>query len=1085
MLLRYIPRRALFIGLAAIAMLYTGAGATTNPRLKWKTISTEHFDVHFHEGAEWTGEQVAQIAEEIYGPVTQVYNYEPKRCHLVLLDTEDYANGAAFYYDNKVEIWATNLEFNLRGTTEWLRNVVTHEYTHIVSIQAAMKMPKRVPAFYFQAVDFEKEKRPDVINGYPDVIISYPITGTVVPAWWAEGVAQYQSPSMRNDCWDSHRDMILRAGLVEDRMLRYDDMGFLGHRGIDNERVYDHGYGLVRYIGSTYGDGAIRDINAHLGDWNRLTIDGAIKKVTGKSGQQVYDDWRVALKQRFDGELVPVYANPREGAVLCDDGFMTLGPSFSPDGKTVAFLSNKGSDYSATDLYTISRDGKHLEQIADGASSRPFYSHDGKRLVYARHESADIYRSKLSDIFIYDLAGKKETRITHALRAAEPSWSPDDKHLVCVLNGDGTNRIAVLDTDGKNEAVVYGPQKGVQFYAPQFSPDGSRILFGIFTSGTRDIASIAPDGSDFRYELRTDSDERDARYASDGTSIVFASDRSGIFNIYAMDLQTRNVSQLTNVVGGAFMPDRAVTGAVVYAQYTGKGYRVSRIEATDTPVQNLTADAYAVRSAGEFDECVKLKSRPMALSSAAVVTEDVASNGAVTNTIAPSDSTPAIADSAMAATSADTTRTAIPSGVIAPSAQATQGNASPSASAAVPYDWDYTGFQFYPRVVIWNGTPRLGLFASTNEILDRQTLFFGGSYGTNGEYDAIINFELRRLFPVMFMQYFKVREKYSDQFPVKDVFSEDRYYFIDYRYDVWSADIGLRFEFEDQYSLTHRNDVSLWWDHSEYKIHGDPTYVPLDNPSAPRQADQEFGWKYYNANEAHARWYYKKIKRSMDSDINPRGGREFGLDVTYANDDLFVNGQFDYGNKPDFTRFTFGQYTLDYKEYIPLPAWQHSLQLRLMTSIIDKEVDDFFWVYMGGMDRLRGYTYYAIGGRKGAMLSATYRFPIIRRANRQMSWLTFKDLYGGVFYESGAAWNSTAPWESNYNGSNKYYSSAGGELRFNLGSFYSYPTAVNFTAAYAIDKAKYHNPLLKVSDNGSDVIYDPQWRYYLVMGFTF
>lgn len=1081
MLLRFIPRRALCIGLAVIAVFSTGAGATTNPKLKWKTISTEHFDVHFHEGEEWTAEQVAQIAEEIYGPITSVYHYEPKRTHFVILDTEDYSNGAAFYYDDKVEIWATNLEFNLRGTTQWLRNVVTHEYTHIVSIQAGMKMPKRIPAVYFQAIDFEKEKRPDVINGYPDVIVSYPITGTVYPGWWAEGVAQYQSPSMHNDCWDTHRDMILRAGLVENKMMSYDDMGNLSHRGIDNEKVYDHGYGLVRYLAQTYGEDAIRRINAHMGDWNRLTIDGAIKDVTGKSGKQVYDDWRVALKQRFDAELVPVYKNPREGAVLWDDGYMTLGPSFSPDGKTVAFVSNKGSDYSATSLYTIGRDGKNMEEIADDASSRPFYSHDGKSIVYARHERADVYGSKLSDVYIYEVASKKETRVTEKRRAAEPSFSPDDKHIVCVLNGDGTHRLAVMDADGKNEQVIYGPQKGVQFYAPQFSPDGRRILFGMFTSGTRDLASIATDGSDFRYELRTDNDERDARYAPNGR-VVFASDRSGIFNIYSMDLATHDVVQLTNVIGGAFMPDQSADGAVVYAQYTGDGYRVSRLEATAAPVDTLTPDAYAVRSAGEFDECRPLKSRPETLASAAVVTEDVASNGTVTNTVAGTDSAAAHSDEVAGAAESDTTHTAMaPGAAVGEAGHATQGGTPPSAAAAVPYNWDYSGFQFYPRVMIWNGTPRLGMFASTNEILDRQSLFFGGSYGTNGEYDAIINFELRRIFPVMFMQYFKVREKYSDQFPIADL---DRYYFINYRYDVWSADLGLRFEFEDQYNLTHRNDVSVYWDHSEYKIHLDPSYAPLNNPSGPRQQDQETGWKYFNGNEAHAKWYYKKIKRSMDSDINPRGGREFNLEVTYANDDLFTNGQFTYGLNPDFTKNKFGQYSLDYKEYVALPGWQHSLQLRFMTSIIDKEVDDFFWVYMGGMDRIRGYTYYAIGGRKGAMLSATYRFPIIRHLSRQMSWLTFKDLYGGVFYESGTAWNSKAPWEggyASYNGNSKYYSSAGGELRLNLGSFYSYPTTVNVTAAYAIDRAKYTNPLFSTPD----VIYDPQWRYYLVMGFSF
>jgi hypothetical protein len=328
------------------------------------------------------------------------------------------------------------------------------------------------------------------------------------------------------------------------------------------------------------------------------------------------------------------------------------------------------------------------------------------------------------------------------------------------------------------------------------------------------------------------------------------------------------------------------------------------------------------------------------------------------------------------------------------------------------------------------------------------------------------------------MQYFQVRQLYDDQFPIEDI---DRYYFIDYQYDVWTADIGVRFEFEDPYNLTKRNDVALWWSHSEYRIHLDPEYTPLNDPTGPRQADQEVGWKYYNGNEAHARWYYKKIKRAMDADINPRYGREFSLEVMWANDDLFESGEFDYGLNPDFTNNKFGQYTLDYKEYVALPAWKHTLQVRLMASIIDKQVDDFFWVYMGGMDRLRGYTYYAIGGRKGALASATYRFPIWRQINRQFSWLTFKDIYGAVFYEVASAWNEGSLPSDDPAVGRDYYSSVGGELRLNMGSFYSYPTTVNVTAAYAVDRAVYVNPIADIAP----VVYDPQLRWYLLMGFSF
>ncbi|HXV14822.1 MAG TPA: hypothetical protein VEC56_11510 [Candidatus Krumholzibacteria bacterium] len=1071
------PRRALRSAtLAAVALVLsvvTGTDAAVDPGLEWKTISTEHFDVHFHAGAEWTGAEAARIAEEVYGPITGLYGYQPKRCHIVILDTEDYANGAAYFYDNKIEIWATNLEFHLRGTTPWLRNVITHEFTHIVSIQAAMKMPLRIPAIYFQAVDFESEKRPDVITGYPDLIVSYPITGTVVPAWWAEGVAQYQSPSKQTDCWDTHRDMILRAAVVEDRMLSYDEMGFLGHRSLGNEQVYDHGYGLVRYIAATHGPESIAMTSEYLGHWNRLTIDGALEKATGQSGDELYKGWKAYMRDRYDRMLADVRANPREGTILSDQGFMTLDPSFGPDGKRVAVLSNKGSDFASTSLYLVDRDGKNFDRVEGGVSSRAVFSPDGALLLYAKHTRADVYGARLSDLYTYALATKKEKRLTHKLRASEPQWSPDGRSIVCVLNQDGTHRLVVLNADGTGLREIRAGVSGVQLYSPQYSPDGSRILFGIFERGTRDVASVAPDGNDFRYELRTPNDERDARWTPDGAGIVFASDRTGIFNIYATNTETGEVAQLTNVVGGAFMPDLARDGTLAYSQYTAKGYRAMTIASDAGTVATLTRDAYATRAAGPFDECTDLKL------GGGFGVGDAFGIERVETSIAPGIEGGTAPTETSTGTAQEGSTSLVPraggSGE-APS-EPTVGVQAP-ALEPVPYKWDYTGFQFFPRFLIWDGTPRLGLFVASNEILDRQSLFFGGSYGTDGEFDLIFDFELRRLFPVIFMEYYKVRQKYEDQFPLEEF---DRYYYVDYRYDVWSADLGLRFEFEDPYSLTQRNDIQVWWNHSEYNIFLEPEYTPLNDPTAPRLPEQPVGWKYFVGNDARARWYYKSITRAIDSDINPRGGREFTVEVMYAMDELFTSGEFEYGVNPDFDKNDFGQYTIDWREYLALPFGRHTLQLRAFGSVIDRNVDDFFWVYMGGMDRLRGYTYYAIGGRKGALASATYRFPIWRRINKQASWLTFKDIYGGIFYEVASAWNSGNLPSDDPTLEKDYYSNVGVELRLNMGSFYSYPTTVNVAGAYALEEARYVNPVFDVPV----VEYDPQWRVYLNLGFGF
>jgi Tol biopolymer transport system component len=1033
-----------FIVVALSLLPRAGLGAGVDPSLKWKTITTEHFRVHYHQGEQWTAQQVAQIAEEVYPHITGLYHYEPGIVDFIVKDNEDFANGAAYYYDNKVELWATNLEFGLRGTTEWLRNVVTHEYTHIVSIGAAMKMPRRIPAIYFQAITFEDEKRPDVLTGYPNGIVSYPYVGVIMPPWFAEGVAQYQSPTKQTDCWDTHRDMILRAAILDDKMLTYDEMGYFGHGSLGNEQVYDHGYGLVRYIELTYGPDAIRRITNELSDFNRMSIDGALKKVTGKTGEQLYEGWKVYLEARYEEQLKQVRANPREGWILAGDGNVTISPSFSPDGKRVAFLSNKGSVYARTSLYLIDRDGKNLKKLQPDVTSKPTFSPDGKKIVYARHRRANLYNAMLSDIHVYDLERGKEKRITHKLRASQPSYSPDGQRIVCVLNADGTHRLAVMGTDGENMRVIYEREKGTQFYNPQFSPDGDRILFGIFEGQTRHIAVIDTDGGNFRYLVRSQNDERDARWLADGGAIVFSSDRTGIFDVYELDLATRRYEQLTNVTGGAFSPDLSATdGSLVYAGYNGDGYHVSLIDGRDKPVAELDENAYEERTMGELDDCAELNGwHGVDYGPGPEVEREDEEPGVVSMENAER------LDTDTAEPTADTGGTSF---------------------QTKDYEWTYSDLQIFPRVVIWDGTPRFGAFIGGSEILDKQFFFAGGSYGTDGRFDAFISFELRHLFPVLYMEFIRMREKTSDYVVLDNDPDFDALNMSEVRYDLWAADLGLRFEFQDPFNPTHNNDFATWFSHGEYRVHIDWAGV-RDGVEFPQNA---VAWKYYVGNDVYARWRFKSVKRAPDAGINPRGGRAVTLQYMHAWDELFVNGEFEYGLRPDFTKFDFNQYTLDWREYQALPWFRHTLQLRAYASLIDRPVDDFFWVYMGGMDGIRGYTYYSVGGRQGALLNATYRFPIVRDLGKQISWLTFRDIYGGVFFEAGKTWESHFRF-------NFLKRSVGAELRMLLGSYYSYPTAIQFVAARSLDRSVYFVPQFEQA-----TIHEPQWRYYLQIGFTF
>ena len=94
-----------------------------HPELNWSTFETSHFKVHYHEETENTAREAATVAEVIYPRITEFYDFEPKeKTHLVLMDPDDYSNGAAYYYDNKIMIWASPLDFELRGSHRWLQN---------------------------------------------------------------------------------------------------------------------------------------------------------------------------------------------------------------------------------------------------------------------------------------------------------------------------------------------------------------------------------------------------------------------------------------------------------------------------------------------------------------------------------------------------------------------------------------------------------------------------------------------------------------------------------------------------------------------------------------------------------------------------------------------------------------------------------------------------------------------------------------------------------------------------------------------------------------------------------------------------
>lgn len=756
--------------LAVFIVMSSGASRAqlqeyNHPELAWQTIETDHYFVHFHTGTERTAFLTADIAEYIYGPVTELYDYRPDGpVHLIIRDHDDISNGAAYYYDNKIEIWAPPMDFQLRGTHAWLENVVTHEFSHLISLGAARKLPRSIPAVYLQWMGFEKEKRPDVIHGYPNVLASVPLAGTVIPMWFAEGAAQFQRAHFDFDRWDSHRDMLLRSAVLEGTLLKLNEMEVFAKNSLGNEMVYEQGYAFVLYIAEKYGEKAVADLAAAMSSLLRTDFSGAVRKVLGMSGEDLYAEWAAWLHEAY-GPAGSLLEGQQQGDLLYKESLACFYPVLSPDGSSAVFVGSADNDYmSMLDLFIRDMKTGRVRRIARNVSSAPDWSADGSRLVYAKHSRVDLSGSSFYDLYVYDLRTKKEKRLTRGTRARHPSWH-EQGTIVSIVETDGTSNLAVCGEDGSSFRIITSFTSGEQLFSPRWLPSGAGILFAA-ASGRhgRDIARIDSNGSNLTYLLQTDADERDPFPLADGSGFIYAGDENGIFNLYRRGFDADSSVQLTNVSGGAFMPCPAPDGGILYTQYAASGFQLRMLEPGETQYPSGTA----YRS--PYSDFVSQ-----------------------TEVRRPAEGIPA------------------------------------GTRRSRPYKSMFSGLSFLPRVMMDHpGLLKLGTYFYGSDFLDKISLLGGAAANAQFDTDVFAIFEYRRLRPTLFLEMYHQQRHTSNadgdyrfQLIEVDLGADWRLSRNDVVRTAWIFDrYDARMSFEDQghkfvlpYTYHLGNKAAVRWTH--------------------------------------------------------------------------------------------------------------------------------------------------------------------------------------------------------------------------------------------------------------------------------
>lgn len=250
--------------------------------------------------------------------------------------------------------------------------------------------------------------------------------------------------------------------------------------------------GTYRIVGSTSADYVSNQLRNVCGaDFAATSFEeeGAGKLINEPIPLLVYGSQRIDLNNDneynyLDGASLYLYDAYQDIEIqLTDNGSSDADPSWSPDGRTIIFTSQRRGTGIESSVFTVPVTGGEPRQLTDGTVTHwhPEYSPDGNTIA------TTCYRNS-----------------------------------ICLMDNDGGNLRVILQSDGEHQF----------FWDPQWSPDGSKILIIGRTQDTNgsgrvdgcdqaQLFSINSDGSGLTLVSRGSNQISGGDWSFDGRSIIY------------------------------------------------------------------------------------------------------------------------------------------------------------------------------------------------------------------------------------------------------------------------------------------------------------------------------------------------------------------------------------------------------------------------------------------------------------------------------------------------------------------------------------------------------------------------------------
>ncbi len=553
------------------------AATSYEPGIDWRTIETPHFRVNYPVDLEDIGRRVAAYAEDAHQKVAPHMQAEPyEKTEIVCFDTYDDTNAnASNYPHNRILLNlhppSPDAGLPVGRYDDWIRYVVLHEYTHILHQNQTHwginQLNRVLGKVFFQFL---------AIPGVPSFVTEYiPTLLSDSPRFITEGWAVHTeslfTPGGRAK--EGYGDMRLRMATLDHSLHTLDQVNgsyLLDWPAGGNE--YDYGTAFFQYVATTYGEDAPSRILKVFGRMPWLGIDFAVSQVlAGKTCASLWDETMGWLHKRYATQAREIAQHPLTvSQALTTSGRYHHHPRWLSDGSLLFTESYKGK---GSKLLKRSATGETKAVMSKDPLGDFAPSHDGQSITYAMQSGDESAFKSYSDLFRFNPETGESKRLTHDMRASDPAVSPDGNRLVAVVTEQGTNYLVLLDAEGKRLKSLSEATPLSTYANPTWSPDGKQIAVSRWVPGGYQLVTVDPENGDTQELTPPGALDFYPSYTPDGRHILFTSDRTGVYNLYALRLSDRALFQVTNVMGGAFQGRVSPDGkTLAFINYGSKGF---------------------------------------------------------------------------------------------------------------------------------------------------------------------------------------------------------------------------------------------------------------------------------------------------------------------------------------------------------------------------------------------------------------------------------------------------------------------------------------------------------------------------------